>query len=193
MELGWGMMDRNELRRLLEELDLTERPEEGEARRRMVDLLDGEPGCFDRKTFPGHFTGGAFVVSADGSRVLLNHHRKLNRWLSFGGHCVGEEDVLEVAKREAFEESGIKGLIVASARPWDLDIHTIPAYGEEPEHEHFDIRWMLIAPEGADAVCSDESHELAWFSALEAETKALGGSMGRMVSKWQAIVAFRNH
>lgn len=185
-------MDRDELRGLLEELDLAERPEEVEARRRMVELLDAEPGCFDRKTFPGHFTGGAFVVNADGSRVLLNHHRKLNRWLGFGGHCDGEEDVLAVARREALEETGIEGLVVASPRPWDLDIHTIPAHGNEPEHEHFDIRWMLIAPEEVKETCSDESHELVWFTASKARSKAPEASMQRMFSKWQLIVERRN-
>lgn len=178
---------------MLGELDLAERPEEVVARRRMIELLDRVPGCFDRGSFPGHFTGGAFVVSADGARVLLNHHRKLNRWLCFGGHCDGEEDVLAVARREALEESGIEGLVVASARPWDLDIHPIPAHGREPEHEHFDIRWMFIAPEGAEAVCSDESHELGWCTPAEAESRDVGGSMHRMFGKWRAILERRIH
>jgi len=178
---------------VLTALDLADRPEEVEARRRMVALLDREPGCFLRSTFPGHFTGGAFVVSADGSQVLMNHHRKLNRWLCFGGHCDGEEDVLAVARREAREETGIEGLIVASARPWDLDIHPIPAHGDEPDHEHFDIRWMMIAPPGVQEICSDESHGLAWLTAAEALERAPGGSMPRLVSKWQEIVRRRKH
>jgi 8-oxo-dGTP pyrophosphatase MutT (NUDIX family) len=82
------------------------------------------PRCFHRDCFPGHFTGSALVVSADGSRALLHHHRKLDRWLQFGGHCDGDVNVPRVAQREAFEESGISGLILASARPFDLDIHT---------------------------------------------------------------------
>ena len=186
-------MDRNALRQVLEGLDLAERPEEVVARRRMVELLDRVPGCFDRGTFPAHFTGGAFIVSADGGRVLLNHHRKLDRWLCFGGHCDGEEDVLAVARREAWEESGIDGLLVASARPWDLDIHPIPAHGDEPDHEHFDIRWMMIAPEGAEAVCSSESHELAWFTPAEAASRDAAGAMRRMLEKWKAILNRRGH
>ena len=48
--------------------------------------------------------------------------------------------------REALEESGIEGLIVASARPFDLDIHAIPALGAEPAHFHYDVRYVFIAP-----------------------------------------------
>lgn len=184
-------MTRLELRAQLAGMDLSRRPEEEPIRTRMLALLDGTPDCFLRTSFPGHFTGSALVVDADGGRVLLHHHRKLDRWLQFGGHCDGEEDVLRTAQREALEESGIEGLVLASARPFDLDIHTIPARGEEPAHEHFDIRYMLIAPEGAAFVQSAESHELRWFTAPELASVSLDASLRRMVDKWQAIVARR--
>ena len=128
-------MNRLELRVLLERMDLSQRGDERSARERMIALLDGEERCFERDAFAGefagHFTGSALVVNADGTRVLLHHHRKLDRWLQFGGHCDGDEDVLGVARREALEESGIEGLIVASERPFDLDIHEIPARGDD--------------------------------------------------------------
>jgi 8-oxo-dGTP pyrophosphatase MutT (NUDIX family) len=44
------------------------------------------------------------------------------------GRCDGSEDVLSVARREAFEESGIAGLTPISNQPFDLDIHEIPAF-----------------------------------------------------------------
>jgi 8-oxo-dGTP pyrophosphatase MutT (NUDIX family) len=183
---------RDALREQLAGLDLSKRPEEEPMRVRMLALLDGTPDCFLRTSFPGHFTGSALVVNADGSRVLLHHHRKLDKWLQFGGHCDGDEDVLRVAQREALEESGIAGLIVASARPFDLDIHEIPARGAEPAHDHYDIRYMLIAPEGAAHAGSEESHELRWFTAAEAEALPIDASLRRMIAKWQAIVARRS-
>jgi len=57
---------------------------------------------FDRAIAEGHLTGSAITVSADGSRVLLLHHRKLDRWLQPGGHGdPGETTGEEVALREA--------------------------------------------------------------------------------------------
>jgi 8-oxo-dGTP pyrophosphatase MutT (NUDIX family) len=159
----------------------------------MCGLLAENPGCFERTSFPAHFTGSALVVNADGSRVLLHHHRKLDRWLQFGGHCDGDEDILRVARREALEESGIKGLIVASERPFDLDIHEIPARGDEPVHSHYDVRYLFIAPEGAAGVASEESHDLRWFSAEELTGVAIDESLRRMIRKWQSIVARRAH
>ena len=53
------------------------------------------------------FTVAIFVVQ-DG-RVLLVHHRKLNKWLPLGGHIELDEDPEEAALREAQEESGFDG------------------------------------------------------------------------------------
>lgn len=186
-------MTRPELRAVLAGLDLSQRPEEEPIRARMLALLEAAPACFERACFPAHFTGSALVVDADGSHVLLHHHRKLDKWLQFGGHCDGDPDVLQVAQREAREESGLAGLIVASARPFDLDIHAIPALGAEPPHEHFDVRYMLIAPEKAEFAVSAESRELRWFTAAELAGRALDASLSRMIGKWQGIVARRRH
>ena len=184
-------MDRAALHSQLESLDLSQRPDEQPSRTRMCALIKENPGCFQRTSFPAHFTGSALVVNFDGSRVLLHHHRKLDRWLQFGGHCDGDEDILRVARREALEESGIQGLIVASERPFDLDIHEIPAHGADPAHFHYDVRFMFIAPESASPVISEESRDLRWFTAEELDSIPLDESLRRMIRKWQAIAARR--
>ena len=61
----------------------------------------GHPDCYERTSPTGHFTGSAWLVSGDGQRVLLTHHRKLDRWLQLGGHADGSGDLAEVALREA--------------------------------------------------------------------------------------------
>ena len=186
-------MNRSEFRAQLLELDLAERTEEQPIRAKMIELLDSGAACFLRTSFPAHFTGSALIVNADGSRALLHHHRKLDRWLQFGGHCDGDEDVLRVAQREALEESGIAGLIVASARPFDLDIHEIPAREDEPAHWHYDVRYVLIAPPAAVHTGSVESKELRWFSPEEMQQLPLDAGIHRMVAKWRQLQRRRAH
>ena len=185
-------MSRLDLRQQLTTLDLAESPEEAAYRVRMLTLLE-VPECFTLGCFPGHFTGSALVVSADGSRALLHHHRFLDCWLQFGGHCDGDEDLLRVAQREAEEESGIDGLIVTSRRPFDLDIHAIPENPRrgEPAHEHFDVRFILIAPEGAVPKLSEESHELRWFLPEEMLALPIDRGLRRLVGKWQDLLVRR--
>lgn len=185
--------DRTEFRNALLTLDLSDRGEEESCRQRMLDLLDTRSDCFRRDAFPAHFTGSALVVAADGSKVLLHHHRKLDRWLQFGGHCDGEENVLSVARREALEESGIDGLVVASVRPFDLDIHEIPAHRDEPVHFHYDVRYVLIAPEAAEAKTSAESKELRWFAFGELQDWDLDPGLRRLLAKWNALATKRAH
>ena len=148
-------------------------------------FLADAPTAFERSHPPGHYTGSAWLVSADGERVLLTHHRKLGRWLQLGGHADGDSDLAAVALREAEEESGLVGLRV-EAVVFDLDRHAIPARGNEPNHWHYDVRYVVRADEGGEAfVVSEESHALAWrpIAALADDPQA-DESLQRMARKW---------
>lgn len=127
---------------------------------------------------PGHLTASAFVVDATGARTLLTLHRKLGRWLQLGGHCDGEGDLAAVALREATEESGIDGLRCMQGIA-DLDIQEIPGTGE-PSHLHFDVRFLVVAPPGAQARASEESLDLRWFDSDELERLDLDHGLLRL-------------
>jgi 8-oxo-dGTP pyrophosphatase MutT (NUDIX family) len=118
--------------------------------------------------------------------VLLTHHRKLNKWLQLGGHADGVEDLLQVAVTEAREESGILQFVVLEHDIFDIDIHMIPARKNEPEHFHFDVRYLLRAVTEAYTV-SDESHDLAWIDTSMMSTLTTESSMIRMAVKWDGI------
>ena len=140
--------------------------------------------CCQRTHPPGHFTGSAWLVDADGTRVLLTHHRKLDRWLQLGGHADGDADLARVALREAGEESGLSGLRVAGGI-FDLDCHAIPARGSDPAHLHWDVRYVVRAGADERYAVSAESLDLAWrpIAAIAADEGA-DASLRRMAMKW---------
>lgn len=149
-----------------------------------VEKLDTGERAFLREDHHGHFTGSSWLVSGDGERVLLTHHRKLERWLQLGGHADGDTDLSRVALREAEEESGLVGLSV-EAEPFDLDRHRIPARAQEPEHWHYDVRYVVRAGQSEAFAVSEESHALAWRSIREiAEDPTSDESLRRMARKW---------
>lgn len=149
-------------------------------------FLASSPDVFERSHPPGHFTGSAWLVSADGERVLLTHHRKLGRWLQLGGHADGERDLAMVALREAEEESGIRALDLQPAI-FDLDRHLIPARGGEPAHWHYDVRYVVRAVADEAFAVSEESLELAWcLIAPLAGDPTVDESLRRMARKWLA-------
>jgi 8-oxo-dGTP pyrophosphatase MutT (NUDIX family) len=142
--------------------------------------------CCERTCAPGHFTGSAWLVSADGERALLLHHRKLDLWLQPGGHADGDGDLASVALREAEEETGLEGLRIEGG-VFDLDRHVIPARGAEPEHFHYDVRFVVRAGTHEDFTVSEESHALAWIPMREIATDAgADESVRRMARKWLA-------
>lgn len=161
---------------------ITER--ERAAHAQLVDFVRREPACFERATVEGHITGSAWILNHDRSACLLTHHRKLGLWLQPGGHADGQSDVLEVALREGREESGIPGLAALDPEIFDVDVHEIPARKTEPAHLHYDVRFVLVAPEGATYVVSEESHDLAWVRPEEVARYNTDDSVLRMVDKW---------
>ena len=125
-----------------------ERAERGRAA--ILGLLSNHTRPFDRGSFdPGHITASAVVLSADRARFLLVYHRKLARWLQPGGHVEpGDSDVTDTARREVLEETGVV-LGTAGYPPLvGVDVHEIPAHGEEPFHLHHDLTFgFTVRPE----------------------------------------------
>jgi 8-oxo-dGTP pyrophosphatase MutT (NUDIX family) len=156
---------------------------------RVVELLRAKDDCFYRTCFePGHITGSALLVSADNTRVLMNHHGSLDKWICFGGHADGDENILNVARRELEEESGILNLEPVLSGIFDVDVHDIPANPKkgEPAHAHFDIRYLFRAAGPATFAASEESHEIRWCSYDAAMALAGDDSMRRLLHKWRA-------
>jgi 8-oxo-dGTP pyrophosphatase MutT (NUDIX family) len=149
-----------------------------------LDLLRRSPDPYSRSQFePGHITASCFIIDGSG-RLLLHHHRRLNRWLQMGGHLEAGEDPVAAALREGAEESGLADLSLVVPEIADLDVHVIPAGRGEPEHRHYDVRY--IARTGsADSIAADsrESNDLMWFDLDRAAALMQGDEALRVIQK----------
>lgn len=161
-------------------------PEEVDIAERFIVFLTSELDAFKRELTTGHVTGSAWVVNRAGSHVLLTHHKKLGLWIQLGGHADGDSDVVRVARREAEEESGLTDLVREGTGLFDIDVHRIPAYGNDPGHFHWDLRYVFRAT-GRDVFrLSEESHELRWVEIHDLHRLTQEESMLRMARKWLA-------
>src|SRR3954466_9327486 len=116
------------------------------------------------------FTVAIFVVQD--KRVLLIHHRKLDKWLPLGGHNELDEDPEQAALREAQEERGLEVELLGERPPTTspgtraliaprfLDIHVI-----NETHQHIGMIYWARPKEGAITLAAAEHHDIRWCSA----------------------------
>ena len=153
----------------------------------VVNLLTSSADPFSRAHFdPGHITASCYIVDP-GGRLLLHHHRRLDRWLQMGGHVEADELTPDAALREAREESGLGDLLLES-RILDVDVHAIPASKGDPLHHHFDVRYVArTAAPHSISIDPNESNDLAWVTLARAEELMNAPESSRVIRKLGAL------
>ncbi|HXK06262.1 MAG TPA: NUDIX domain-containing protein [Verrucomicrobiae bacterium] len=172
------MVDAQTVGRLVRSFDV---PGDGQAMKSVeliLDLLERSPAPFSREQFgPGHITCTGLVLAPDGERLLLVHHRRLDRWLLPGGHVEPDDaTIADAARREVIEETG------AALGPESFfagaDVHGIPGKKHEPYHLHHDLLFHFRAL--ADELrVSEESHAVVWCSPAEFDRYDVPGNVRR--------------
>ena len=121
------------------------------------------------------FTVAIFVVHK--GKVLVIHHRNLNKWLPLGGHIELDEDPETAALREAKEESGLEVELLGERPPTTepgtraliaprfLDIHRI-----SDTHEHIGMIYWARPKNGKLTLAATEHHDIRWCSAAELDS-----------------------
>jgi len=175
------MLDLQSLRQLASQLE-----DDGAAIKSLeliLYLIEHSPDPYAREQFtPGHVTCSGMVVAPDGHRILIVHHRRLERWLLPGGHVEpGDATIADSARREVIEETG--AILDASAVLAGADVHGIPGKGREPYHLHHDLLFRLQATSDKIRV-SEESHAVAWCGPEEFERYAVPDNVRRAYMKY---------
>lgn len=115
----------------------------------------------------------ATVYIVKNQKVLLVFHRKLNMWLPPGGHIDENELPCDAAKREVFEETGLKVELIGKeeqlgkgvkklVHPKILQLEDI---GEG--HQHINLVYYGIANGGTLSMDENECSNIMWASIRE--------------------------
>ena len=155
----------------------------------IIDFVEKNDDFALRTNRIGQITGSAWVVNKNRTKVLLIHHKKLDKWLQIGGHIEElDQTIAQTVLREVKEESGLQNITLLSPLVYDIDIHTIPQKKEIAEHLHFDIRLLAEADENEPLLPqNNEVLDIKWCSLEEArqliKATSYRQSMQRMIEK----------
>lgn len=114
-----------------------------------------------------HITSSSFILNKSLDKTLMIHHNIRNSWAWAGGHADGDSDLLAVAVREAFEETGVK-VTPISTNIASLDILSVFRHFKNGayvnSHLHLSIAYLFIANEDEKTIVKpDENSQVAWF------------------------------
>lgn len=115
-----------------------------------------------------HFNVTVYVLNPKNGKFLFLMHKKLNKWLSPGGHIDENENPEIAALREVKEETGLDVKLIGERlpdvsdliRPFGIQLNII----NPNEHEHFDLIYLAVPVSDTKEILNEEeSKDIAWF------------------------------
>ena len=114
-----------------------------------------------------HFTASNWIVNKDRTKVLMIYHNIYKSWAWVGGHSDGENNLLQVAIKEAKEETGIKNVKPILDDIYSLEIVTVNGHIKRGKyvasHVHLNLTYLLEADEKEEiTIKEDENSGVKW-------------------------------
>ena len=131
---------------------------------------------------------GGYLVEK--GKLLLVHHRKLDKWLPFGGHIEENETPDDALRREAKEELGVeisffqhyRENINESAKPFYINTHPITE-----THFHYCLFYLCGINQGEILINERELKDYRWFRKQELENVKPPLDEGHIITCLEAI------
>ena len=133
----------------------------------MLKYLNDFDDTLTRQNEYGHFTSSAFVINKERTKILMIYHKIYNSWAWTGGHSDGNSDLLNVAIKEAKEETGIEKVNPIFKNMYSLEIITVDGHEKRGKyvgsHVHLNITYLLEADENEEIhIKEDENSGVKW-------------------------------
>ena len=142
----------------------------------ILNCLENEKNIFTRDNKLVHMTASCWIVNEKMDKVLMCFHNIYKSWSWLGGHADGETNLLQVALKEAKEESGLKNIRPYDEAIFSLESLTVDGHIKRGEyvssHIHLNVTYLIIADENEKLVIKeDENSSLSWFPVDEVLVK----------------------
>ena len=126
-----------------------------------------------RGTLIAHITVSAWITNKTMDKVLMNYHNIYKNWGWLGGHADGMDDLLQVAKKEIYEESGLSNITPLTTNIISLEALPVVSHIKNEKfvssHIHLNVTYLFMANEEDMLVVNkNEGSGLKWVIKEEA-------------------------
>ena len=133
----------------------------------ILDYINNFDDTLTRQNKYGHFTSSAFVLNKERTKILMVYHKIYNSWAWPGGHSDGDSNLLNVAMKEAKEETGIKNVIPIFKNIYSIEIISVNGHEKRGKyissHVHLNVTYLLEADEKEKIhIKEDENSGVKW-------------------------------
>lgn len=133
----------------------------------ILDYINNFDDTLTRQNKYGHFTSSAFVLNKERTKILMVYHKIYNSWAWPGGHSDGDSNLLNVAMKEAKEETGIKNVIPIFKNIYSIEIIGVNGHEKSEKyissHVHLNVTYLLEADENEKIhIKEDENSGVKW-------------------------------
>ena len=133
----------------------------------ILDYFNNFDDTLTRLNKYGPFTSSAFVLNKERTKILMVYHKIYNSWAWPGGHSDGDSNLLNVAMKEAKEETGIKNVIPIFKNIYSIEIISVNGHEKSEKyissHVHLNVTYLLEADENEKIhIKEDENSGVKW-------------------------------
>ena len=138
-------------------------------KKRILDAYDkyGKE-LFYRENEMMHFTSSSMIINKNRDKVLMVYHNIYDFYSWTGGHNDGDMNFLNVALKEAKEETSLSELKVLSDCPCSIEVLPVKAHVKRGKyvgaHLHLNVSFLFEADENAYVhIKEDENSRIKWI------------------------------
>ena len=138
-------------------------------KKRILDAYDkyGKE-LFYRENEMMHFTSSSMIINKNRDKVLMVYHNIYDSYSWTGGHNDGDMDFLNVAIKEAKEETSLSELKVLSDCPCSIEVLSVKAHVKRGKyvgaHLHLNVSFLFESDENAYVhIKEDENSRIKWI------------------------------
>ena len=163
----------------------------------MLDYINTFDDVLTRKNKMCHFTASNWIVNKERTKVLMIYHNIYNSWAWTGGHADGDSDLLNVALKEAEEETGLNNLKLLSDGIYSLQILTVDSHIKRGEfvssHLHLDCCFLFEANEEDELkIKEDENSGVKWINIDDATKVTNEEKMKSIYEKLNSKIKYKD-